>query len=78
MYSGAWVFHGAIVRGEIVRTGECRMLDLTGIMFSSVMMLMVIIRALQLDRAQPWFQQVKRKDAPTPADKRAWQRRNAL
>jgi hypothetical protein len=54
------------------------MLDLTGIMFSSVMMLMVIIRALQLDRAQPWFQQVKRKGPPTPANKRAWQRRTLL
>jgi hypothetical protein len=53
------------------------MLDLAGIMFSSVMMLIVIVRAAQLDRAQPWFQAVKRKDAP-PADKRAWQRRKSL
>jgi hypothetical protein len=54
------------------------MLDLTGIMFSSVMMLMVIVRALQIDRTQPWFQKVKRKEAPTPTDKRAWQRRDSL
>lgn len=78
LYSEAWVFHGAIVRGAIVRTGECRMLDLFGIMFSSVMMLIVIIRAVQLDRTKPWFQAVKRKEAPTPAGKRAWQRRTSL
>jgi hypothetical protein len=47
-------------------------------MFSSVMMVIVIIRALQLDRVQPWFQAVKRKEAPVSDDKRAWQRRNSL
>jgi hypothetical protein len=41
-------------------------LDLTGILFSSVMMLIVIVRTLQMDRLQPWFQKVKRKEAPTP------------
>ena len=42
------------------------MLDLTGIMFSSIMMLIVIVRAVQLDRAMPWF---KRASAlpPKPA-----------
>ncbi|HEX4368806.1 MAG TPA: hypothetical protein VH023_18355 [Rhodopila sp.] len=50
------------------------MLDLFGIMFSSVIMLMVIIRAVQLDRAQPWFQKVKRKDAPVAAEKKVWRR----
>jgi hypothetical protein len=50
------------------------MLDLLGIMFSSVMMLMVIIRAVQLDRSQPWFQKVKREDAPAAAEKRVWRR----
>lgn len=43
------------------------MLDLTGILFSSVMMLLVIVRALQLDRAQPWFQAIKRKNNVQPA-----------
>ncbi|MEA2727170.1 MAG: hypothetical protein QOF70_1645 [Acetobacteraceae bacterium] len=43
------------------------MLDLTGIMFSSIMMLIVIVRAVQLDGVQPWFQKVKRKEDPTPA-----------
>jgi hypothetical protein len=51
-------------------------LDLTGIMFSSIMMLIVIMRALQLDRLQPWFQRVKRKDTPAPANQRPWLRRN--
>ena len=31
------------------------MLDLLGIMFSSLMMLLVIIRAVQLDMREPWF-----------------------
>ncbi len=50
------------------------MLDLTGILFSSVMMVMVIVRALQLDRTQPWFQKIKRQQKPTPTQQRAWQR----
>jgi hypothetical protein len=37
--------------------GYC-MLDLTGILFSSVMMILVVVRALQLDRIQPWFQRL--------------------
>jgi len=48
------------------------MLDLFGIMFSSLMMLMVIIRAVQQDRAQPWFQKVTRKEAPVPSEKQVW------
>lgn len=52
------------------------MLDLTGIMFSSVMMLIVIVRALQVDRVQPWFQKIKRKDQPSPVEQRFWRRRN--
>jgi hypothetical protein len=54
------------------------MLDLTGIMFSSVMMLMVIIRALRLDREQPWFQKLKRKEGAPAPEKRIWQRKNQL
>jgi hypothetical protein len=50
------------------------MLDLFGIMFSSVIMLMVIIRAAQLDRLQPWFQKVKREDAPVAVEKQVWRR----
>lgn len=51
------------------------MLDLTGIMFSSVMMLMVIVRAVRLDQTQPWFQAIKRKDAPVEAKTRSWRRK---
>jgi hypothetical protein len=50
------------------------MLDLTGIMFSSVMMLIVILRAVQLDRTQPWFQKVKRKE--TIVVQTPWKRQN--
>jgi hypothetical protein len=52
------------------------MLDLTGIIFSSVMMLMVIIRALQLDRTQPWFQTIGPREDPKAARHRPWQRRS--
>ena len=32
------------------------MLDLTGILVSSIMMLIVIARAVQLDERMPWFE----------------------
>jgi hypothetical protein len=51
------------------------MLDLIGILFSSVMMLFVIVRALQLDRVQPWFQTVRRQQVSTPAAEAPWRRR---
>jgi hypothetical protein len=35
------------------------MLDLFGIMFSSVIMFLVILRAVQLDALQPWFRPPK-------------------
>jgi hypothetical protein len=35
------------------------MLDLLGILFSSIMMFLVILRAIQLDSTQPWFQPPK-------------------
>jgi hypothetical protein len=31
------------------------MLDLLGILFSSIMMFLVILRAIQMDSTQPWF-----------------------
>jgi hypothetical protein len=37
------------------------MLDLAGILFSSCLMLFVIVRAVQLDRVMPWFQTITRK-----------------
>ena len=51
------------------------MLDLTGIVFSSVMMLIVIIRALRLDRSEPWFQTVKPQDDKKPRSPKVWQRK---
>ncbi len=35
------------------------MLDLFGIMFSSIIMFLVILRAIQLDLLQPWFRAPK-------------------
>lgn len=35
------------------------MLDLVGIVFSSVMMFLVILRAIQQDNLQPWFRSPK-------------------
>jgi len=36
-------------------------LDLFGIMFSSTIMMLVIFRAMQLDRTQKWFQTITRR-----------------
>jgi hypothetical protein len=54
---------------------EDRMLDLYGILFSSLMMLFIIVRAVRLDRVQPWFQTVKIKVQDPAANKAGWQRR---
>ena len=35
------------------------MLDLFGILFSSIMMVLVILRAIQMDSTQPWFRPPK-------------------
>ncbi len=40
------------------------MLDLTGILVSSVMMLIVIFRATQLDSRTPWFETPPDPNAP--------------
>jgi hypothetical protein len=42
------------------------MLDLFGILFSSLLILFVVVRAVQLDRMLPWFQSIKRRDAENP------------
>jgi hypothetical protein len=52
------------------------MLDLTGIMFSSIMMLIVITRAVRLDGLQPWFQAVKRAVPAQTEKTRTWRRQN--
>jgi hypothetical protein len=51
------------------------MLDLTGIMFSSVMMWVVIVRAVRFDRVQPWFQTVAGMDNAAKGRPRTWRRR---
>jgi hypothetical protein len=50
------------------------MLDLAGILFSSVMMLVVLVQAVRLDRNQPWFQTVKRREKPAQREAKAWRR----
>jgi hypothetical protein len=52
------------------------MLDLTGILFSSVMMLMVIVRAVRMDQVQPWFQAVKRAENSNDEPVRPWRRKS--
>jgi hypothetical protein len=49
------------------------MLDMAGILFSSLMMLMIIVRAVRLDRLQPWFQVIERKK-PLGNVTRTWRR----
>lgn len=52
------------------------MLDLTGIMFSSIMMLLVVLRALQLGRTEPWFQSIKKRtEEKAKAKQPVWRRR---
>jgi hypothetical protein len=49
------------------------MLDVAGIIFSSMMMLMIIVRSVRLDRLQPWFQAIERKK-PGGGGTRTWRR----
>ena len=53
---------------------ETVMLDIAGILFSSVMILFVIVRAVQLDRNQPWFQTIARKDELGKSALQPWRR----
>ncbi len=39
------------------------MLDLTGIVVSGIMMVLIVWRAAQLDRTMPWFQRISRPQA---------------
>jgi hypothetical protein len=50
------------------------MLDVAGILFSCIMMLMVIVRAVQLDRTQPWFQAVKPLEGAKTEKPGTWKR----
>jgi hypothetical protein len=40
------------------------MLDTLGILISTIMMLIVIFRAVRLDRVQAWFQTITPRDQP--------------
>lgn len=51
------------------------MLDVVGIFFSSVMMLLIIVRGVRLDQTRPWFETVKLKEKPAAEKTRAWRRR---
>jgi hypothetical protein len=48
------------------------MLDNFGVLFSTVIIFLVILRAIQLDRTQPWFRPAK----PMP-DRRTMRRRQS-
>jgi hypothetical protein len=52
------------------------MIDIAGILFSSVMVLIIIVRAVQFDRVQPWFQTLPRKDDAGTSTRRPWQQRD--
>lgn len=43
------------------------MLDLVGIVFSGIMMLFVVFRAVQLDAVRPWFETAPPEPEPGPA-----------
>jgi hypothetical protein len=57
-----------------ITIGESVMLDLTGILFSSIMMLLIIVRAVRLDSRQPWFQPIKVKARTAAAKTNRWRR----
>jgi hypothetical protein len=60
---------GAVVRG-------IWMLDSAGILFSSLMILIVILKAIRLDRVQPWFQVVKQKTEAVTGKAKTWRRQS--
>lgn len=53
------------------------MLDLAGIMFSTIMMIIAVSNAVRLDRTRPWFERtVPKPDNPNSQSttRRPWQR----
>jgi hypothetical protein len=52
------------------------MLDLTGIVFSSAMMVFIIVRAVQLDRITPWFQKLTAKIGAKTDGAQPWRPRS--
>jgi len=53
------------------------MLDLTGIMASSIILLFIAFRAIALDRIMPWFQTLSPRAAAKAEGASAWTRRAA-
>ena len=39
------------------------MLDQLAILFSTIMLVIVIVRAVKMDRAQPWYEPLQKPDA---------------
>jgi hypothetical protein len=52
--------------GVVRRSKGSTVLDLAGILFSSVMMIYVIIQAIRLDGARPWFELPPRPSSADP------------
>jgi hypothetical protein len=52
------------------------MLDVAGIIFSSMMMLIVIVRAVRLDNLKPWFAPIKSSEQLITATKQGWRRKS--
>jgi hypothetical protein len=52
------------------------MLDITGILFSTLMIAYVVVQAVKLDRIQAWFQALKSDAAPAAVGHRTWNRRS--
>jgi hypothetical protein len=50
------------------------MLDTIGILFSTLMILTIVVRAVRLDRRQPWFQPIKPKEKPASKVTPVWRR----
>ena len=56
------------------------MLDIFGIVFTTVLMLAVVVKAVRLDRIQPWFATPRKKNpdaAAATTDAKRWKRTNA-
>ena len=50
------------------------MLDTAGILLSTMMVLIVIVRSVRMDRSQPWFQTVKSRKGPAGNETPRWRR----
>jgi hypothetical protein len=73
--SRKWLYSPASAECGYNEAGD-GMLDLAGILFSSIMMMVIIIRAIQLDSSRPWFPVIPLKVGAKLSAPRSWQRRN--